>query len=69
MASQADRAGGLADARYCAQCGDRRGQLRPFEAVLEALIVNDYMGRNGLDRGAAEIAARNALARQPAWRK
>ena len=41
------------------------------EAIMEAiekLDANEYVARNGMDRGAAQVAARNALGRQPAWK-
>ena len=68
MTDTRDHAGARADAAYCHRCGDRNGALLPYETVLARLVDEAFVGRNGMERGAAETAARNALSRQPAWR-
>ncbi len=68
MTSDRDRAGGRADARYCRHCADARGNLKPYAEVLEGLVTEEFMGRNGMSRDRAEVAARNALSHSPAWR-
>ena len=67
MRTPADFAGGRLDAAYCSTCGDDAGQLRPFDAVLQANA--DYLVRQqGLDPGAARGMARALLASMPAWK-
>lgn len=67
MRVPADFAGGSPDAAYCSTCGDEAGQLRPFDAVLQANA--DYLVREqGLDPGAARGMARALLVTMPAWR-
>ena len=68
MMDDKDRAGGRADAPYCRHCADAGGRLKSFDEVLSYLVDNEYVARNGMDRGAAQVAARNALGRQPAWK-
>jgi hypothetical protein len=61
----------LGDARpgqiYCRHCTDERGQLRPFDDVLEGTTVGYFMGMRQMERPAAEQAAREHLAKMPAW--
>ena len=54
--------------RYCGSCSDRAGALLPYEEVHRRLVEQEFMARNGMDRAQAEVAARNALARNPAWK-
>lgn len=68
MMSDRDRGGGRADNPYCRQCTDARGDLKPYEEVHRALTEEEFMGRNGMTRDRAEVAARNALAHSPAWK-
>lgn len=68
MMSAQDRGGGKADNRYCRACCDSSGALKPYDAVLKTLVEQEFMGRNGMKRDQAEVAARNALSRNPAWR-
>lgn len=68
MSSDRDRGGGRADNRYCRHCTDARGALLPYESVLEALVRDEFMARNGMARAQAEVAARNALRHSPAWK-
>jgi Putative zinc ribbon domain len=63
----ADFAGGKIDAAYCSTCGDVTGQLRPFNAVLQANA--DYFVREqGVDPNAAREMARALLVSMPAWK-
>lgn len=61
----------LADAHpgqmYCAYCTDESGKLKPYEAVFEGTVVGYFMGMQKLEREAAEVAARELLAKMPAW--
>jgi len=68
MTETRDHGGGRADNPHCARCCDRTGTLLAFEVVLARLVEEEFVGRNGMKRDAAEVAARNALGRQPAWR-
>jgi hypothetical protein len=58
---------GGATAKYCEHCTDARGQLLPYEQVHRRLVEREFIGRNGMQREQAEVAARNALSRMPAW--
>ena len=67
MRAPADFAGGKIDAAYCSTCGDAKGQLRPFNAVLQANA--DYFVREqGVDPDAAREMARALLVSMPAWK-
>ena len=61
----------LADAQpgqmYCGYCTDEKGTLRPYEQVFEGTVQGYFMGMQRLARGAAERAAKEHLARMPAW--
>ena len=52
---------------YCGHCVDAAGQLKPYEEVLEGTVVGYFMGMQQLERPAAEAAARELLAKMPAW--
>jgi hypothetical protein len=43
-------------------------QLRPYEQVLEGTTTSSFMGMKGMERSAAEKAAREHLGRMPAWK-
>lgn len=68
MTSDRDHGGGRADNPYCRHCTDGSGALKPYEAVHQGLVKDEFMGRNGMSKEQAEVAARNALAHSPAWR-
>lgn len=51
---------------YCAYCTDEDGKLRPFEAVL-AGTAGYFAQSQKLDPEQADKAAREHLAKQPAW--
>lgn len=61
----------LADAKpgqmYCAHCTDASGHLKPYEQVLEGTVSGYFMAHMKLPRAQAEKAAREHLAKQPAW--
>lgn len=52
---------------YCGHCANEEGELHPFEAILEGTITGFFMGMQKMERGPAEVAAREHLAKMPAW--
>jgi uncharacterized glyoxalase superfamily protein PhnB len=52
---------------FCQYCTDEKGQLRPYEQILEGTISGYFMGMQKMARPAAEKAAREHLAKMPAW--
>ena len=57
-----------ASGKYCDVCTDAGGALLAYDEVHRRLVEREFMGRNGMSREQAEVAARNALSRMPAWR-
>lgn len=61
----------LADAQpgqmYCGYCTDEKGVLRPYEQVFEGTVTGYFMGMQKMARKDAEKAAKEHLARMPAW--
>ena len=53
---------------YCQHCVDENGKLRPYEQILEGTITGYFMGMQKLERADAEVAAKEHLKQQPAWR-
>jgi uncharacterized glyoxalase superfamily protein PhnB len=53
---------------YCQYCTDEKGALKPYEAVLEGSTQGYFMAMQKLPRPQAEKAAREHLAKMPAWR-
>jgi uncharacterized glyoxalase superfamily protein PhnB len=53
---------------YCDHCTDDAGKLHPFEAILEGTTVGYFMGMQKLERGEAEVAAKEHLSKMPAWK-
>jgi hypothetical protein len=54
--------------KYCESCTNAEGELLPYDEVHRGLVEREFMGRNGMQREQAEVAARNALSRMPAWK-
>jgi uncharacterized glyoxalase superfamily protein PhnB len=52
---------------YCGYCTDESGKLRPYETVLEGTIQGYFMGMQKMERAEAEVAAKEHLAKMPAW--
>ena len=52
---------------YCCYCTDARGELLPYERVLE-INASFYVESQGVTRAAAIEMARAMLADKPAWR-
>lgn len=68
MMTDRDHGGARGANPYCRHCTDAKGALRPYDDVLETLVREEFMARNGMARPQAEVAARNALRHSPAWR-
>jgi uncharacterized glyoxalase superfamily protein PhnB len=52
---------------YCAYCTDASGKLKPYETVLEGTTTGYFMAMQKMARPQAETAAREHLAKMPAW--
>lgn len=61
----------LADAKpgqmYCQYCAQPDGNLKPYEVIFEGTVTGFFMGMQKMNRQDAEKAAREHLAKQPAW--
>ena len=53
---------------YCEYCTDEKGQLRPYEQVLEGTTTGYFMAMQKMPRKDAEKAAKTHLATMPAWK-
>ncbi|MFT5290113.1 MAG: putative glyoxalase superfamily protein PhnB [Planctomycetota bacterium] len=52
---------------YCGHCTNDKGELRPFEQVLEGTTVGYFMGMQQMPRAEAEVAAKDRLSKMAAW--
>ncbi len=52
---------------YCEYCTDEKGTLKPYSQVLEGTVVGYFMGLQKMKRPEAEKAAKEHLAKLPAW--
>lgn len=52
---------------YCGYCVDEKGRLKPYEVILEGCISGYFIPMQKMTRPQAEQAAREMLAKQPAW--
>jgi len=52
---------------YCGYCTDEAGKLKPYEVVFQGTVAGYFMGMKKMPRAEAEQAAREHLARMPAW--
>lgn len=52
---------------YCDYCTDEKGTLRPYEQVFEGTVTGFFMGMQKMERKDAENAAKEHLAKMPAW--
>ncbi len=52
---------------YCSYCTDENGSLKSYEEILEGTIQGYFMGMQNMERSQAEIAAKEHLAKMPAW--
>jgi len=52
---------------YCGYCTDESGKLRPYEQVFEGTVTGFFMGMQKMERADAEAAAKEHLAKMPAW--
>ena len=66
MMSPENYGGGDAENKYCVYCCRQDGSLKSYEDVLEGM-VGLMMNTRGMERAAAEAAAREYLATMPAW--
>jgi uncharacterized glyoxalase superfamily protein PhnB len=61
----------LADAKpgqmYCGYCSDEKGVLKPYAAVFEGTVQGYFMAMKKMPRKEAERAAKEHLAKMPAW--
>lgn len=68
MESAKDHGAGNMENAYCKYCSDAKGQLKPWEMVLEGFI-NYMMKSEKKPREEAERMARAHLEQMPAWAK
>ena len=66
MARPEDFGGGNPANIYCVHCSNPDGSLKSREEVFEGM-VNFMMTSQNMDRGTAESAARDYMAKMPAW--
>ena len=66
MTSPEEHGGGNKENIYCVRCCNSDGTLKTFEEVLEGM-TGFMMESRGMDRAAAESAARDYLSMMPAW--
>jgi len=52
---------------YCQYCTDPKGHLKPYEQVLEGTTIGYFMQMQKMPRDKAEQAAKEHLAKMPAW--
>ncbi|MHC5212752.1 MAG: VOC family protein [Planctomycetota bacterium] len=52
---------------YCHFCVDDTSKLKPYDEVLEGTIQGYFMGMQNMPRDKAEVAAKEHLAKMPAW--
>jgi len=52
---------------FCAYCTDDEGVLHPYEKIFEGTVTGYFMRMQKMDRRAAEEAAKEHLAKMPAW--
>ncbi len=52
---------------YCQYCSDDHDKLRPYEQIFEGTVSGYFMGMMKMDRPSAEKAAKEHLAKMPAW--
>ncbi len=67
METPADHAGGDENKDYCVHCARLDGSMRSYEEALEGM-ARFMAGAQGLDDAAAREAARDMMARLPAWK-
>lgn len=67
MRTPADHAGGNLAAEYCSTCAEPTGQLKSFDAVVQANAAY-FVRQQGIDPRAARDMAHALLTSMPAWR-
>jgi uncharacterized glyoxalase superfamily protein PhnB len=58
----------VAGVMYCQYCTDEKGMLRPYQQIFEGTVTGYFMGMQKMARPQAETAAREHLAKMPAWK-
>ncbi len=53
---------------YCNYCTTDDGKLRSYEEVLQGTIQGYFIGMQGMEADAAAVAAKEHLAKMPAWK-
>jgi len=66
MSKPQDFGGGDMSNLYCAKCTREDGSLKSYEEVLEG-TVGFMIATQNMEKAAAEVAAREYLAKMPAW--
>lgn len=67
MRKPGDFGGKDPDNKYCRYCTNDSGQLKGYEDVLKGL-TDFIVQMQGIEREQAEKAAREGLAKMPAWK-
>jgi len=52
---------------YCSYCTTDDGTLQPYEKIFEGTVTGYFMGMQKMERAEAEKAAKEHLAKMPAW--
>lgn len=52
---------------YCQYCSDEKGALRPYAQIFEGTVTGYFMAMQKMPRPQAEKAAKEHLAKMPAW--
>jgi len=52
----------------CSRCIDRKGHLKGYNEVHEALVTDHFIKKQKLDRPSAEKAATAQMKKVPAWK-
>jgi uncharacterized glyoxalase superfamily protein PhnB len=52
---------------YCQYCTNDKGELKPYEQVFEGTVQGFFMAMQKMPRDKAEAAAKEHLAKMPAW--
>lgn len=67
MRNPEDFGGNDVNNKYCKYCTNDKGELKSYEDVFNGM-VNFVVQTQGIDRTQAELAAKEGLAKMPAWK-
>lgn len=67
MINPEDFGGSDVSNRYCRHCTNEKGELKSYDEIFDGL-VNFIIKTQGMDRTQAELAAKEGLAKMPAWK-